>query len=529
LTVAAYTNKSSFDLETVYALLRYHDKLTTTADRDSHDNSKPEWTLQVLVKLLDEAVLQGLLANSTGSTNYGFEHDRIQQAAFGLVSSGQERDRFRLNMGLGLLALATKGGILRLEQLANTKEWMLFTAADHLNASSFLYRMMRDHASAVIIKSHDGGDILTHLNCHVGYLAANKAAYETASKYLNLAAQELMHINKDPWDSQYEMTLKIYTKMVEVELWQGHFEKGRATAEQILTKSRTPPDRLPTQLALAKAFGREENHIEALRMAITALKSLKVYPVCKYGCLVRNLLYVKRYFRRKRDDEILSLPLMTDERCLMAMEFLSVASYQAYYVGNLPDFLVMMLLMLRKTFVLGLCGQSAVAFIGYALLCNNLNDMEGAHRFSTLSRQVLNRTKAKHLEAIQMLVVAHWITGWRDPHPQVLTVFERGYRSGMETGDFENALLCMSSGYHHEYAAGYPLPVLDTKYAQLAERLRMYKIDAIAVMVREQWRKIQHLMGRSPGGNPMDVNELGKFGPERGNDGSEKYRLLYGE
>jgi hypothetical protein len=115
-----------------------------------------------------------------------------------------------------------------------------------------------------------------------------------------------------------------------------------------------------------------------------------------------------------------------------------------------------------------------------------------------------------------MLVIAHWITGWRDPHPQVLTIFERGYRSGMETGDFENALLCLTSGYHHEYATGYPLSILDTKTAKLTERLRMYKIDAILVMTvsLEQWRNIQYLMGRNNiGREPIDVNELGKFGP----------------
>jgi hypothetical protein len=331
------------------------------------------------------------------------------------------------------------------------------------------------------------------------------------------------------------MTLKIYSKKVDVELWQGQFEKGRATAEQILIKARQCYDRLPTQLALAKAFGREEKHSEALRMAINALHSLKIYPagpLRKFTSLTKNLLLVKRYFRRKRDEDIVSLPLMTDPRYLLAMEFMSVASYQAYYVGNLPEFLVMCLLMLRTTIFHGLCGQSGVALIGYALVCNNLNDMEGAHRFSALSRQVLQRTKAKHLEAIQMLVVAHWITGWRDPHPQVLTVFERGYRSGMETGDFENALLCLTSGYHHEYAAGYPLSILDTKYAQLTERLLMYKIDAVLVMSLEQWRKIQHLMGRNNnttnGTSLLDVKELAKFGPERHHDGSEKYRLLYG-
>ncbi|KAL3908376.1 MAG: hypothetical protein SGARI_003089 [Bacillariaceae sp.] len=47
-------------------------------------------------------------------------------------------------------------------------------------------------------------------------------------------------------------------------------------------------------------------------------------------------------------------------------------------------------------------------------------------------------------------------------------------------------------------------------------------------MTEEQWRKIKHLMGRNPGGNPLDVKELSEFGPLKQNDGSEIYRLLYG-
>jgi hypothetical protein len=220
--------------------------------------------------------------------------------------------------------------------------------------------------------------------------------------------------------------------------------------------------------------------------------------------------------------------MLRDPRLLMAMEFLAAGSYQAYYVGNLPEFLVQILLMLRITFKHGLCGQSGVALLGFALFRNNLNDMEGAIRFSSISRQVMSMTKAKHLEVLQLLVVAHWITGWRDSHPQVLSVFERGYKSGMESGDFENAFLNRSAGYHHEYAASYPLPVLNAKYEQITERLRTYKIESILCMTLEMWRKVQHLMGRNPGGVPLDVKELRMFGPER-SDGSEKYRLLYGK
>jgi predicted ATPase len=562
LTVAAYI-RTTFDLDTLYFLLnctylgqkRRQNATSTTGTSDS--TAEKLANLESLAKLLDSAVLEGLLSNSTGSKKYSFEHDRIQQAAFELVPTGRQRDKFRLDIGHGLLSVASGkrahssdifsfDALGVLSRVPADREWMLFTAADHINASQC------EDAS-----SPTATELLTALNYHVGNVAASKAAYETASSYLMLAKQHLQCNCKDVWKTQYDLTLKIFSKLVDVELWRGNFVLARKLSVDILANARTADDRLPTQLALAKAFGREEKHSESLQNAVSALRALRVYPrgpLCKYVGLLKNLLFVKRYFSRKRDDEIVSIPLMTDERYLMAMEFMSVGCYQAYFLGHELEFVCLTLRMLRTTIKHGLCGQSGVALIGFGLFCNNLNDMEGAHRFSSLSRQVLERTKAKHLEPIQLLVVAHWITGWSDPPPKVLSVFERGYRSGMETGDFENALLNMSAvrrmwlgpgrslkpqsqlillflivqGYHHEYAAGYPLPVLDMKYEQLVQRLQLYKINSVLVMTEEQWRKIRHLMGRNSSGNPLDVRELSKFGPGKKRDGSEKYRLLYG-
>ncbi|KAL3915402.1 MAG: hypothetical protein SGARI_008195, partial [Bacillariaceae sp.] len=98
-------------------------------------------------------------------------------------------------------------------------------------------------------------------------------------------------------------------------------------------------------------------------MAVSALQDLRIYPKTvahKYSGLLKNLLYVKQYFRKNRDEEILSLPLMTDQRYLMAMEFLSVGSYQAYYLGNELEFVVLAMRMLKATFKHGLTGQVGV-------------------------------------------------------------------------------------------------------------------------------------------------------------------------
>lgn len=509
LVVAAYT-RSTVDIDTLW-LLTQHDKEKTTYQVSSVTH---------LNKILDDAVLDGLLTNNTGSKNYSFAHDRIQQAAFALIPNGQERDQFRLRIGLKLLEIAGQGNC------ANDSEWMLFAAAEHLNAASFLYRMHHDPMK------------LTCLNLKVGELAANKLAYETASKYLMLVMQDLNRLTKgkdqdgqtcsNPWETHYSLTLQTYRLLADVQLRQGHYDTGASSGNQVLQNARCLEDRLSTQMAMTKAYGRQELHKDSIAMGTRALRELKCYPrrsLSLHCGLVKNLLYVKRYFKNTTDNEILNLSPLTDPHKLAAMAFLESNAYHNYTIGNTFGFLADTLMMLRLTFKHGLCGRSGVALTGYSLFCNNLNEMEGAYRFSDLARKVLDHTRAKELECLQFFVVAHWISSWKEPHQKVLQTFDRAHRSGMESGDFENGLLSLTARYHHEYSAGFHLGPLDEKYGELMQKLETYQIRSILVMSVEQRRKIQHLKGDVV--PPLDVDELSKFGPVK-HDKSELYGLLYG-
>jgi predicted ATPase len=74
---------------------------------------------------------------------------------------------------------------------------------------------------------------------------------------------------------------------------------------------------------------------------------------------------------------------------------------------------------LRLTFQHGLCGHSGVAVMGWTLLLDSLQDMEGVTRFSQLALDLLRKTKAKEQECLQLFVAANWISAWKDPHEHV--------------------------------------------------------------------------------------------------------------
>lgn len=391
----------------------------------------------------------------------------------------------------------------------NSEEWMLYAAADHLNATA--RNLGKDPFFQIKV------------NLEAGEKAASCAAFEMASKYLGFALQDLLRLG-DPWESHYETTLKVYQTTVDVKLCQGHLAVGKSIGEEVLRKAKSPDDKLPVQLALTNALGREEKHKESFDMSVATLQLLKEYPrgaISIHTSLSIDFLYVRRYFRRKSDKEILRLPLMKDKRKEYVMAFLSSISYQAFYCGNMVAFLLAIVKMLRISFKFGLCGQSAVAITGYCLFSSNINDREGAIRFSGLAKKMLKLTKAKHLEALQLFVVAHWISGWKDMHEDVLETYYQAFKSGMESGDFENGLLSRTASYHHEFVAGFPLKPLNEKFSDLVLKLQGYKIDAVLQMTLQQWFVVQHLTGTA-------ASSFTDFEDPDKADSSNTYRLMYG-
>ncbi len=422
-----------------------------------------------------------------------------------MVPPGKSRDDLLLNLGLRLYEMGLS---------QSSDDWMIFIAADHLNASP-------------LPVNGENPMFLIQVNLEAGDRAASISAYETASKYLDMARRLLMRFNK-PWEVEYETTLRVYRATAEVELCQGHFSLGKEVGQQVLENATSLEDKLPTQVAICRAVGREERHMEAFNMSVRILRTLRSLPQRNGGMkinLVKDFLYVKRCFARQSDSEILNKPLMVDQKLQTIMELLSVAAYHAYYCGALVDFLAMILRMLRISLTEGFCTHSGVAMMGYCLFCNSMNDMDGAHRFFRLARDILTITEARELECLQIYVVSHFVLSWKVKHEEVIELYEEAHKVGMESGDFENGLLSLTSRYYHGFVAGHSLSVLRLQFSSLIDKIKVYKLESVQVITIEQMLPIPFLQGTAE--SPFDPKELATFGPVT-NLTSKSYRLLYG-
>ncbi len=444
LVIASHT-KANFDVRTLQILM----------NEDGVDIDFKE-----LNALLDLAVLVGLLLNPVGTGVYRFAHDRIQQAAYWMISSGQERSRLRVMIGKKLYELYDK---------SEGQEWMIFAAADHLN--SCIGHGGKDHLS------------LAKLNLLCGQKARFRAAFVPASMYLKLALNFLRKLDKNPWKTHYDLSFEIYREICDSELCLGHFEYGNELAQIVLKETRNLEDKLSTFLALAEAKGKQQQHAESLRICQEALVRVTAIPKrCHYFHMKKDINVIRRFFKKYTDEEILLLPVCEDKTNEMVMDLLSQASRRSHLCRNKTEFQFCIGRKLRLTFKFGFTRGSAHAFASYGqLLIDQGHDIESALRMARLSREILAKTDplSNLMKPQTLFVVGYWIEAWSLSRDHVVETLREAHTAGMAKGNIEVGFQCIVICNIFAQGAGYPLEPIEQAGAELIKQLRLYKIDSV--------------------------------------------------
>jgi len=146
---------------------------------------------------------------------------------------------------------------------------------------------------------------------------------------------------------------------------------------------------------------------------------------------------------------------------------------------------------------------------------------------SRLAREILVLTNAKEQASVELFAANSYIYTWQDPPSQVIDQYESAHKVGMESGNFENALMSQVLGYQHAFFTGHSLVDLEMKYWSVLKRLRLYNIKCVHAFAEEHLLPIQHLRGTAE--KDFDPTLLAAYGPSGTVDNSsEHYRLIYG-
>jgi predicted ATPase/class 3 adenylate cyclase/tRNA A-37 threonylcarbamoyl transferase component Bud32 len=422
--------------------------------------------------MLEPALQEGLiLHNDDQASQYRFLHDRVQQAALGLLDE-TEQASFHLAVGNALAA-------------ANCED-SRFDLTNHLNLGRSL--ITDPHARQRLLR----------LNLDAGIHAGRAAAYRSALDYLQIA-NELA----DPEPSDPKLMLELATETAQASFMLGALDEMDRYCDKVLRNARQVADRLPAwELRLNAAVARNDL-VGAIEQGLPILAELGVElpkDPRDHHVLV-GLVQTKWALRGRNAAAINALPMAREAGVLAGMRLSMVLMSAAYYAR--PKLLPLMAFsIVRQTLRHGLAPESPFAFAVYGFLLCTLSDLRGGYAMGELAMQLAGRVPDRRLSNRTEHVFNAHLRIWTQPYRMSRETLRLTFQRGHASGDMEYA--CFSafmSGVLGLYS-GHDLPGLaremadfSTTVRDLAQETVFYNYamhqqvtDNLIANVREPWR-----------------------------------------
>ena len=474
LTLAAFT-RSTFDIDTLRSLW------SSVVGGGSAPLSR-----KALQKLLEKAVLKGLLTNSVGTDEYAFAHDRIQEAAITFVPL-EERAAFRVKIAKFLLERS------RLPTVG--EDWMLFVAADSFNAvGDSSLSENTDGLSNIDTLS------LAKLNFEVAERSMAVSAMKAASEYLTKGMQDLKKVTETPWkdEQHYEFTLRLYQAAAEVELALGNFTKGYKLSQLVLENAKTLDEKIPTYVAYGTGLSNNERHHDALAIKLEALSQLVDFPLSFHPMhVVRLLPKVKNLLKKYTDEDILNLPKITDPRKIAAVELLYTMGHNAFFEHKVMTFVLCVLFSINMLARDGICVELAPAIAAYGILAGGeFGDQATADRVGQLAMKMVNSTpNSRHVETKVLFMVYAFVRPWGTSMQDTIDNIEAGYTAGMQCGDRQTSTYNLVNFTTNHWIAGYKLDDVVKLARGLVNKAEDEKDETMVMYNSPLLSLIEHMMG----------------------------------
>jgi predicted ATPase len=284
LSIAACVG-SEFDLETLAIVCE----------------KSPKAIFQDLLEAIQAGLIQPLseLDEDLLVQEYKFLHDRVQQAAYALIDESQKQV-VHLQIGRNLLEKTSP------EQRSER----LFEIIDHLNQGLELVTARSERTE------------IARLNLMAGQKAKAATAYEAAFKYFTTG---LKLLNSESWQSEYDLTLALYSEAAEAAYLQGCFDEMEQLVEVVLDRAKTVVDKVQAYDSRIQGYLSQGNLKEALKTGLEALKLLGVIlPENPSELDVRGGLESTAALLAEREiEDLINLPEMTAPEPLAAMSILA--------------------------------------------------------------------------------------------------------------------------------------------------------------------------------------------------------------
>ncbi|MGK3988492.1 AAA family ATPase [Sorangium sp. So ce136] len=386
------------------------------------------------------------------SVMFKFLHDRVQQAAHQLFPESEQR---RVHLELGRLMLQRSP--------PESLEERVYEIVRHLNMGADLIVDTQERYEAAA------------LNLKAAQKARRSTAYGPGVQCLRAAAAFLPD---DSWQENHELSLAIYTDLVELEYLTINFENAEKTAKTVVEHSRDVFDKIRVYETRIQFYITENRMSEAIDMAMAVLDMLEV-TLSEAPPVGVDLA------------QLAKLPVLVDRR-MMAANRILVSVFPAAIHAR-PS-----LVPLIAFTMVNICvehGNSPAAAYAYAIYghiqCTFMNNVEYGFALGRLAIELTHSFGSAEFEAkvytLHYVAIHHWNRHLRE----TIEPTRHAVQIGLATGDIEYA--GYSSNYHatHSFFVGESLATSEQRMKQSADlSLRLHQQKELYFI--KIWKQLVH-------------------------------------
>jgi len=382
--------------------------------------------------------------NSALSVFYRFLHDRVQQAAYGLIS---ENEKVTVHLKIGRL----------LKQRANNTDETLFDIINQLNLGSTLIdnRLERSELSV--------------LNFKAAQKAKSSTAYVAAGQYLRTAVALL---SENSWDSQYAQNIALFETAAEVAFLNSDFEAQERYSEILLEQAASLLDTIKIHKLRCQRFIAQNKKKDTINTVLNVLEQLGIsFPESP-----NEVDFQQEYKQLKvllADRSIASLDTLSDiidKPSLAAIQLLASIISPAFDIR--PELAPLLISrQVRLSITHGHTPDSIAGYAAYGLVLCAMGKIEQGNEFAELALALLARMNVNTLKALTFAGVFSGVRIWKFHPKETIAPFVEGYQSGIDVGDYEWGTLCAFWHNTYAYFSGTELAHLEQKIAAYSDTI----------------------------------------------------------
>ena len=348
---------------------------------------------------------------------FRFAHDRVQQAAYGLMP---EANRKLTHRQIGKFLL-DEGSYV-------TKEDWLFELVNHLNkGESWVTPAERKQ--------------IQQLNQEAGQKARKSVAFVQALYYYE---QSIDLLESKAWNEEYADVLRLYEQFAEAAYVCSQEEALLRAVDQMEEHAKNVLDKTLVIEYLVKYFFNNKQHSRSAEIGLKALRDLGVrFPEKPgKGSIILSVVKTKMALPAKKLGALTRFPLMTDPQQLAIMRMCSATAPGV--LSSLPNVYPLIInTAVQRSVKYGNCPDSVLMYGSFGIVLSGiLGELENGSIIGKQLMPLAESLKAKEVEAPARFIHAFFLQHWYADWSVCTEELEKGFRAGLQQGDYLYGIFC---------------------------------------------------------------------------------------